>query len=109
MQDDKQDQWPLSNAQMATPARLGPMPVLARIFKLREEGGESLSKWDSVTTRRSIFSSLISIFAMSNLGDLEGPARPLMFQVPILKALLRRGTGGAPVGAEGWVVLTGSE
>src|SRR5258706_8503818 len=109
MVEERHDQWPLSRAQMATPAWIELTPVWDKTFKPLTEGGESASECVLVRTSTSTFSSLMIILAVAILDELEGPALPLEFQVPILKHRLLKGTEGATSCAGGWMWLTGSE
>src|SRR5258706_11013177 len=109
MVEERHDQWPLSRAQMATPAWIELTPVWDKTFKPRTEGGESASECVLVRTSTSTFSSLMTIFAVAILDKLDGPALPLEFQVPILKQCFFKGTEGVLPGGRGWMWLTGSE
>src|SRR5258706_2160593 len=90
--EERQDQWPLSRAQMATPALTLLMPVWDKTFRPQTEGGESAVECVSVRTSTSTFSSLMIIFAVAILDELEGPVLPLEFHVPILKHRFFKGT-----------------
>src|SRR5258706_2676998 len=94
MVDERQDQWPLSKAQMATPARLVLTPVWDKTLRPLTEGGESSVEWVSVSTKMSTFSRRIIILAVANFDELEGPDLPLEFHVPILKHRFFKGTEG---------------
>src|SRR5258706_10603028 len=107
--DERHDQWPLSRAQMATPARLALMPVWDKTLRPLTEGGETSVEWVSVSTSRSTFSSRITILAVANLHVLEGPDLPLEFQVPIRQQRFFKGTEGVAAIGTGRLGYKGAE
>ena len=91
---------------MATPARLGLMPVLARAVRPGVSGRESFGAWVSVSTRRSIRSTLASNLAVFSLGAPPAPIRPRMFQVPMRNLRFFSGAWGWCIREDGCTWLT---
>src|SRR5260221_9868681 len=103
--ESEQDQENGSRATRATPAREESMPDWARTAELGTEKLRLSGEWVSVTTRRSIFSTSMTLWMRGALAFCLPFLRkdfPRTFQVPTLKRQgWRLKGGGVTTGGKG--------